>query len=50
MATNLSLGTRRLIGWLALLGFVLVLCGLLDSPEWVKFVLGLMESAMRSAQ
>lgn len=37
----LTLGTRRLIGFLAALGFVLVLLGLLAPADWWKGVLAM---------
>ena len=38
----MTLGTRRLIAWLALLAFVLVMAGEISGIDWLGFVVGLM--------
>jgi hypothetical protein len=39
----MTLGTRRLIAWLALLAFGLVLAGQISGVDWLGFVAGLMK-------
>lgn len=41
----MTLGTRRLIAGLALLGFVLVLMGVLAPEDWWRGVLGMLGAA-----